>query len=147
MGGNKRLHHAGLAKNPSKEPDASAWFSMAHQLHRDVGAVLHERIITVVIERPQVYVAAKLKGDPNDLISIAGVVGAIGTLYWQDGSKIVTYLPREWKGTVPKAVTELRVDKRLSDDEKKRVEWPAKSLSHNVYDAIALGLFYAGRGK
>ncbi len=99
--------------------------------------------IDLVIEVPQVYAGARDE-DPNDLIDLAGVVGAIassiilGSVQWSP-------LPREWKGQIPKKVTKQRVDKRLSDAEKALIKWPSASLAHNVYDALHLGIVYLER--
>jgi hypothetical protein len=102
-----------------------------------------------VSEYPQVYRFSK--GDPNDLLPLSECVGAVkaallsheliaGPEYW------ATYLPREWKGQVPKDVMVSRIQERLSKDERARVELPrAKSLSHNVWDAIGIGLKALGR--
>ena len=97
----------------------------------------------LVAEIPQVYTGPQAE-DRNDLIDLAGVVGAISA------SPLITSvqwspLPREWKQQIPKEVTQQRVDKRLSAEEKAKIKWPAKSLAHNVYDAIHLGLVYLER--
>jgi hypothetical protein len=146
----KLLYVAGLIKNKSKESEFEAGVYMAWYVHEHVTKIelpLGERIDTLVSERPQVYTSAKLKGDPNDLVALGGVVGAIGSYFLQDAAALKTYLPREWKGQTPKSVTEKRVTGRLSDEEKARIEWPAAGLCHNVYDAIGIGLFHVGRGK
>lgn len=97
---------------------------------------------TLVAEVPEVYPGMP-KTDPNDLIDLAGVVGAIaGAL----DLPTHFYLPRQWKGQLPKGVGVLRALAHLSDEERKRVEpAPMKSLDHNVADAVGIGLFHAGR--
>lgn len=101
-------------------------------------------ITDVAIELPQVYREAKLKGDPNDLIDLAAVVGAI-CCNSLPGRKNV-YLPREWKGQTPKAIFIERAKKRLSLEELQAVRLPkAKILAHNVWDSVALGLVHLGR--
>lgn len=98
-----------------------------------------------VIELPQTYKGRAAKGDGNDLISVALVVGGLTWLCGRSGI-IVDYVhPHDWKGSVPKSVTKQRVLKRLSAEELKRVEWPGRALEHNVYDAIGIGLKELGR--
>jgi len=97
----------------------------------------------LVIEIPQVYVRARSKGDPNDLIMLAGLVGAFVYCF---GNASKLYRPAEWKGQVTKEITEQRARKRLSPDELSRIELPsAKGLHHNVWDAVGLGLHHLGR--
>jgi hypothetical protein len=101
----------------------------------------------LVIEKPQVYQSMKV--DPGDLIDLAIVVGRIIGL---SGREVTLYKPSQWKGQTPKAIHHERIKKLLSADELSRVVLPKakKTLGHNVWDAIGLGLFHlgrAGRGK
>lgn len=93
----------------------------------------------LVAEIPQVYRGSRLKGDPNDLISLALVVGGIS------GNALKYYRPREWKGQVPKNVMISRIKSKLTREELKNVRLPNKSLQHNVWDAIGIGLKYFAR--
>ena len=95
-----------------------------------------------VIERPQVYVRGKSKGDPNDLITIALVAGMVAGATSQSFEYV---LPREWKGQVPKAVHSLRIEKKLSQKEIERIEKCPASIRHNAIDAIGIGLWKLGR--
>lgn len=98
-----------------------------------------------IVEKPQVYTGAgKSKGDPNDLISVALVVGAVlevamGTYH----SHVQTVLPAMWKGSVPKRITLSRLQKELSTEEHAVVKWS----NHNVVDAIGIGCWKLGRYK
>jgi len=94
-----------------------------------------------VSEYPQVY--ARGPGDPADLIELAGVVGAVG--YAIRSMKSSSYLPRSWKGQVPKDVMCARIEGRLSPEEKAAIRPCPTSLRHNVLDAIGVGLFHIGR--
>lgn len=111
----------------------------------------------LVLERPQVY-ARKLETDPADLVTLALIGGAIaGNLRSGEGCgelRVVTYLPAEHKGQVPKPekstdpyIIAERAKKRLSPAELARVESCAPSLAHNVWDAIWLGLHHQGRTR
>lgn len=102
----------------------------------------------LVIEKPQTYVQSKWKGDPNDLIDLAVVVGQLKERAENFGAPTVLYRPREWAGQVPKEIRWARAQKLLSDDELSRIEWPKqKGLKHNVWDAIGIGLFYLKRRR
>jgi hypothetical protein len=128
------LTWAVLVSTPRHLRGIDAWWTMA----RDI----RERLISVTeitIELPQVYVRSRSKGDPNDLIQLAAVVGALaGTLL----GKITIYKPAEWKGQATKEVTKNRCLEKLRPDETARIVLPAKSLQHNVWDAIGLGLHH-----
>lgn len=116
--------------------------------------VLHVRRFTkdlgaVVIERPQVYTQNKLKGDPNDLITLAIVVGQLTqALYtaFRGMPQLLVWRPADWKGQLPKNVSIERTQCRISESERERVQLPkAVSLQHNVWDAVGIGLRYYGR--
>lgn len=97
-----------------------------------------------VIEIPQIYTQNKLKGDPNDLVPLVLVAGALGALIG-DQDRITTYLPRQWGGTVPKDIKNRRTQQKLSEEELARVELPAKRYQHNVWDAVGIGLYHTRR--
>jgi len=136
-----KLRSAGLViyrHGPGKER-VEKWRNIAEATALTTGLSMGDN--RLVAEIPQVY--QDKKTDPNDLIDLAGIVGALagklsGTVEWSP-------LPREWKGQIPKEITQKRVLKRLAADEMERIQWPIKSLAHNVYDAIHLGLVYLER--
>lgn len=119
---------------------AEAWLGMVEGVRQLVGGRLVNQL---VVELPQVYVAVRSKGDPNDLIALAAVVGGLCEAF--RGARQRIYLPREWKGQAPKEVIAERALKRLTPDEAARVTCRRKSLLHNVLDATALGLVALGR--
>ena len=96
----------------------------------------------LAIELPQIYVRSRSKGDPNDLIQLALVVGAFVQRFT---GTVVMYKPHEWKGTVPKKIMIERILKRLSNDEKSRIQKAPNSLLHNTVDAIGIGLYHTKR--
>jgi hypothetical protein len=93
-----------------------------------------------VCEKPQVYRGSRVRAaDLVDLAIAAGrMTGNLPTKY---------VLPAEWKGQVPKHVQHVRMWEALSDEEIKILTAVdcAKSLKHNVYDAVCLGLKELGR--
>lgn len=96
-----------------------------------------------VVELPQVYVGARQKGDQNDLIQLAAVVGALCMAF--EGVPQRVYLPAEWKRQVPKNIMNERALARLEPPEAENITSRRKSLRHNVLDAVAIGLKFHGR--
>jgi hypothetical protein len=123
--------------------------SWVHQ-HR-AGAMLDGLPIDLIAEWPRVYRAghAKVGADPNDLLALTAVNGGVAALL---GCNVSSVEPRTWKGTLGENsageyLVELRVKERLTDAELNRVHVPtARSLAHNVYDAVGIGLHHVGRG-
>ncbi len=120
---------------------ALAWKAMASTVKVWVAAFAPDAKC-LAIELPRTYGGRAAKGDANDLIQLAAVVGGIVTRL---GLETVVYLPDHWKGQCPKSVTKERVDAKLSDAEKARIAWPAASLRHNVIDGIGIGLHHLRR--
>ncbi len=111
-----------------------------------VNAVGLERY-TLVIEGQQVYRGAPSNVDPNDLLEVAGASGAVvGAL---KPERVIAYLPRDWCGRVRKVERHERLRAELQHrglDEQCRIQEPRnKALSHNVLDAVALGIFHLKR--
>ncbi len=103
-------------------------------------------IAQLVVEWPQVYRAVKSKGDPNDLLGLAGICAAVAALF---EVPVFSYTPAEWAGQLPKATTKKltaysprtkRIMSRLSAVELGRVP-----VQHDALDAIGLGLHHLGR--
>lgn len=139
------LLRAGLAKSeaPASARDAAAWAGMIDGASKWIARNWTEwDEQEYAIELPQVYDRSRSKGDPNDLIQIAAVVGEMSR--FGAGQRTI-YRPREWKSTVKKEVMCRRVEGRLSVEERARVELPARSLQHNVWDAVGVGLHHLGR--
>jgi hypothetical protein len=115
----------------------------------DIIDTLNEKLLwptSVVIEVPQVYMPKYTKGDPNRsltplFLQAGALLGAFGLRV-----KHQTVLPKEWKKQTPKPIMTARVKERLSEQELGRVVLPrAKSLHHNIWDGIGIGLFATGR--
>lgn len=155
-----RLVAAGLVRSPDHDNRGPvAWLAMATAVvdELDRQKLPMESGDELVLEGQQVYQTGKLAGkmgaDANDLLELSGVCGALAALYAgltvQDFRRV---MPAQWKGTTDKAICQLRVSKRLSDSEAMAISWPGKagkdsSLAHNVYDAIAIGLWAVGRWR
>ncbi len=99
-------------------------------------------IETLLVEVPQVYETKHQKGDQQDLIDLAVVVGGILAAARTYARSALIVRPHQWKGTTPKEITEQRVRKLLSPEEFGRIDWPrATGLHHNIFDAIGIGLW------
>ena len=112
------------------------------------------RPIALAHEWPQIYAAAKSKGNPNDLIYMAGVNLALVAAYSIAAARrnvqlrVLCYLPAEWIGQLPKSTRgsakssprAQRILSRLEPDE-------ADVLpdQHDAIDAVGIGLHALGR--
>lgn len=144
-----RLAWADYVKNPARKGNrADAAGSMALAVVEWARA----RVATLddlAAEWMQIYAgqirAGASKGDPNDLLALTGVVSGVAAVV---GVTATAYLPREWKGQLDKAAMHARIRGRLSEAELCNADCAcrrAKSLAHNVMDAIGIGLFHLGR--
>ena len=138
------LLHALMAQAQMGPRDIAGALEMARQVEIALtyaGAPAPEFL---VYEKQQVYPGAG--GDADDLFQLAYCNGAIGHAL---GLPSKGYLPREWKGQVPKRVHHPRIIKALTDEERdayaRDTAGYAKSLVHNVTDAVGLGLKYLQR--
>lgn len=106
-------------------------------------------IDSIVIERPQQYTGAQA-GNAEDISDLTIVVGALVRAVAPFARGILLVLPAQWKGQTPKDITRKRAESALSADEKAGIEvmtWRGEEQNamHNVWDAIALGLWHEGR--
>lgn len=149
------LARALLIRNPSakdkKLPRPEIWSAGGSAVVRKISSfsylVAHLDPIKIAIEIPVVRQRGSGKGDPNDLIDVAGVAASFVQAAKNGLGAVVVWAPKpeEWKGQLPKAVTQERVEAKLSDVEKTRIENPGPGLMHNIYDAIHLGLVHLKR--
>lgn len=135
------LWGAGYVRNPLEAGDGpGAWLNMASAVF-----AWSEDINSVVIELPRVYQGAQQKGDPEDLIQLAALTGAISERLASAGGHIATVRPSEWKGQVPKDIMNMRILSKLSVEELAVIKHVGKTKDHNVIDAIGIGMFHLGR--
>jgi hypothetical protein len=97
-------------------------------------------------EFPQVY-RHRNGPDPNDLLGLAAVLGGIRPLH-TPGQVLLQFSPHDWKGSIDGDVMIERVRGCLSAEEHGHVILPsARSLQHNVFDGIGVGLHALSRLK
>lgn len=96
----------------------------------------------VVIELPQVY-PHHSRGDLNQLIDLAVLVGDLQGFYRRNGCDAILVTPVRWKGSVPKPIHNVRVLEALTDEERDLLpKRPRGSgFDHNMIDAVGLGLW------
>lgn len=143
---NGRLHATERLKFKATKQDI---VTRVEHVGRKVGEWLRETPDVLVIEWPQIYRAARAEGNPNNILPLAGVCGAVACEVGADEN--VSYLPREWAGNTKKKTT-VREAKTSP-----RARWILKQLSglellvwesakyNDEVDAIGLGLFHLGR--
>jgi hypothetical protein len=137
------LVHAELVKNPVlKARGPEAWWGMATaaRLKLKDGWLAPDMY---VVEVPQVYRFGGASTDPDDLIQLAGIGGAVGSIIKPTSAR--GYYPRQWKGQVPKEIMIKRIETKLASQEVAAIVKCPPSLRHNVVDAIGIGLFHLGR--
>jgi len=99
-----------------------------------------------VIEVPRIYPRGG-KGDPNQLIDLAVLVGDLRGFYRRAGLETVLVTPRTWKGAVPKAIHNERVLGALTASEKEVLPTRPRAggYDHNMIDAVGLALWQLER--
>jgi hypothetical protein len=113
----------------------------------------HPGQVQLVVEKPQVYVQRHSKGDPNDLVDLGILLGhIIATL---QPAKVKFALPRQWKGTVPKAkrlsdyIIHKRLTRKMSHQEAAVYDAGLKtcipSQRHNIADAVGILFWHLNR--
>lgn len=127
---------------------APGWLHVA----REIAAYAIRRGVynTVVFERPQIYRAVKSKGNPNDLIGLAGVGMAVVGLLADTLVDVLSPTPAEWIGQLPKSTTGSAktsprakfILSRLAPGELELVP-----DQHDAIDAVGVGLWALGRLK
>jgi hypothetical protein len=131
------LLEVGLLRGLKTGRGPQAWRAVAQ-----AGLGWLSKIDELVMEFPKVYPGTRAKGDPADLLELAGVAGTLAGMV-ESTTRTTIYLPREWKGTSPKEKHQAHHYKLLSPHEKQLVDAvKPKSLAHNALDAVLLGLFH-----
>lgn len=108
----ERLFRAGRVPIPARYADyrpGHRWMVVARDIVQwlcSESGINHvdDRMITdVVFEKPQWYQRAKSKGDPNDLVGVAGVAANVtGILSSHHEIRVFSPEPAEWIGQCPK---------------------------------------------
>lgn len=87
-------------------PDGERWLRVARTLAAWVLEKVPSGALTVAFERPQWYQRGKSKGDPNQLVGVAGVAANLtGILSCNYHVDVVSPKPAEWIGQLSKVCT------------------------------------------
>lgn len=132
-----------LAIDPGKDTGWALFSSEKSLLTCGVGRPPYERGRFTLIERPQIYSAKHMKGDPNDIITLAINVGEHKARSEDVGAVVQMVLPQEWKGQVPKEIHGRRILAACTEQDMRVVTTASAMLPgskvHNMIDAIGLG--------
>ena len=130
------LVRAGLKRTKLTErADAAAYIG------REFAVEFLKPIDALVVEVPQVYQPRLMKGDPNDLVSVALVAGCVLQLPARVRRAVS---PHQWKGNTPKEVSHTRLLLKLQPVERDVLQSAdvPPSLLHNVFDAVGIGKWF-----
>jgi hypothetical protein len=147
IGSGDKLEACALIASPDKtNRSGAAWGAMARAV-RD-WADAQGPFYRVRCETPMQYQFGHHGGkkvDPDDILQIQGVVGALSALY----NNVETLYPYQWKGQLPKEVGYNRVRSKLSEEELAILDAAkcAESKRHNIGDAVGIFLNTVGRFK
>lgn len=102
----------------------------------------------VIVEEMCIYPGQTASlGAENDLLKIQALASYVAGR--SGASQVIWVKAREWKGNVPKNVTRSRVHDQLNVVEalvfQQGIEKLPAALHEDVYDAVALGLYYLKR--
>jgi hypothetical protein len=150
-----KLIYAALVENTVHPPvrGLEAWHGMALEVEKALwrGCIIDRELngadILFVSEEPIVRLPKHQKGDQDDIIQLAGVVGAVGAQAGLEEWTRASLKPEVWKGNIDPDIILARIEKRLRPEEIAVIQPCARSKRHNVLDAIGIGLFVLGRLK
>ena len=130
-----RLIDARTVRIPSSARDlrgSKAWLEMGAKVFG-----YRNNAETLIIETMQVD--ARTNNKVGDLLEVQGVAGVLIGIASSLNMKVEAFTPRQWKGSVPKAVTKRRVLEDLLLEERNAIHPRA---THDAFDAIGIGLYY-----
>jgi len=128
------------ATQPTLAP--ATWRYITHQMHLWVGVRAPSLMAS---ERPVHHKGSGRKSDPETLLALAMLVGALATSY-PCHTQLKT--KAQWAGTAPKEIVCQRVLARLTPAEAQTLHDTYNGpphLLHNVLDAVGVGLHALGR--
>lgn len=92
----------------------------------------------LLIELPRTYGGKAKKGDANkNIIPLSLVIGALLPL----APRVDLVWPSDWKGTVEPDAFIRRESAKVPAETVSKIDFPCKSLEHNVWDAVLLGIW------
>lgn len=143
------LVRAAALRGPATGRGPAVWSTYATLVYEWVGGLVPVAALagptTLVVEMMQVRV--KGKGDPADLIELAGVTGAVVGRLAADCWRAEGFTPEEYKGQTPRDIYGARVEGHLrAEGLWSRVEVPSRATELNdAMHAAGLGRWYLAR--
>lgn len=103
-----------------------------------------------VIERPEIYNPQFMKGDPNDILTLAIRVGRYIERLDAQGIFCEEVLPKDWKGQLSKTVHHNRAKRKLTIAERSIIDAADAKIGNakvklDLWDAVCLALWKTGR--
>jgi hypothetical protein len=135
----QELARAAYVLNPEHTArGVNAWLAMAKAVR---GWALPVPVDVLAVEEMQVD--GRTRGKEADVMQVNAVVAAVAARV--PATIVMGYTPTAWKGSVDGDVMVERIKGRLTPEELARLEPCSKSLAHNMYDGIGVGLHFLGR--
>ena len=136
------LTHCGVVEGDSNKTTIEAVRGIRLDLV-DALASVKVYLPEVVLEFPRIYPKGRGQTDhvdPNDLLWVAAVAGAVSTL---GPSRI--YYPSDWKGQSKKEKTLRLVLQACTPAERAVIEQVKGWKRHNAVDAVGIGMYHLKR--
>lgn len=130
-----RLLRAALVKVNTNQRGAYVWRLLAQETKNqfpDVPRVVVHEMMTP--RRGQEYASA-------DLLEVVGSLAWTLSKLCDSSTEIKSFTPQEWKGNLPKEITQRRAKAALMPDEL----IGSGKWNHDVWDAVSIGLVYCHR--
>lgn len=115
-----------------------SWLTRCQRLVGRLEAVVTELHPThMVVEYPAYFQSpgGQLTASSGDLVKLAVLTGMLLEVGRVAGCTCVLVEVRQWKGQLPKDVTQKRLERVVGE----HPEW-----SHHIYDAVGIGLYHLG---
>ena len=141
---------AGVALFEDNGTMTTAWLAEGENWRDTADDVMRQlpvsavKVRNLVIEKMQVYDHTP-PAQANACILLSLMAGRVTGLFAGSVPSYGNheYLPRTWKGQVPKAIHHKRIEKKLTMFELARIKWPDSKKGHkDIWDAIGIGLYH-----
>ena len=125
---------------PDKITQHGEWYGKAFSIYTKVYAIVEKcKVTAITVERPDHWSVAGFEArESGSIEKLAFLVGLFYSMH-DEISDFKLFLPREWKGQLPKEVVRNRLAAVYTKDKYSKKEWAA--LDHNIMDSVAIGHF------
>lgn len=141
---NAVLTRAGVAESHPVRTNIQGVHEVFSKIH-DLVADRTEGLEAIVLEFPRIYPKGSKEkrtdsADPNDLLWVSAVAGALATL-----APPKIYYPSDWKGQSKKEKTLRLVLQASNPTERSIIESIQGYKRHNAVDAVGIGMYHFRR--